>query len=508
MGSSWAFVCSTLLVLAALSSATKDEHIVEQRPITFDADNKDVEVPDSLLLQREVDLTELFDLRDFFTGQVIVPPSEQLDSQSEREGSRPGVLTPGRQPGFGGRSFGPYVQDYEVQFPLARPTHDNLQAICLHGDRRRTYPDSYFPASGFSKLKRMAGAVNMAESRFSTCCEGNQTWGTEATLCCAKQAWELSVRSFCKEDSSVKDRLYECCRGKGDEMLNCFNRKAPNPNYEPTEEIPLPPLPSTVEFYFDPLSCQRTVMTPYRIRGNRRTMQTKPSTSHKTDINFPLGRPTADNIESLCLNQNQRPLYNVKCLPGVDYEWLARQAKTINRMEKGFKQCCKKKQDVLNCADRKWSEELDRFCLKSRHVDFHCCSGDGANERYNCFQNISSDPHYTAYVTSATEELSLNKICDTHKIIKKTFPGVFPLKSLVGHCCPLPEQEKATCSVQKLEEMSATLCSSGGTAPPVVRRCCRMPTQKTSQCVSKILMNAISKATKALHKKKKRCPIS
>lgn len=98
-------------------------------------------------------------------------------------------------------------------------------------------------------------------------------------------------------------------------------------------------------------------MTPYSIRGNRKKKEKKPSASQKVDINFPPGRPTADTIESLCGNQKLRPLYTVKCLPGLGYEELARQAKTINRIEKGFKQCCKKKQDVLNCADGKVKQD-------------------------------------------------------------------------------------------------------------------------------------------------------
>ncbi|XP_039974488.1 extracellular matrix protein 1-like isoform X2 [Xiphias gladius] len=490
MGSSWALVCSTVLVSVLLSSASKDEHIFEQREVTFDPNKKEIETPDSFMLQREVEWTDLF---------------------NPKVSSRPGSLRPMEHPrSFGPRSHGgPLILDYPVQFPLGRPTSDNLQAICLHGYRRPSYPDSYFPASGFGQQRRRASAVNKAESWFSTCCQENRTWVREVMLCCATQAWELSVKSFCEEDSSVKDRLYECCRLTGSDMLTCFDTNAPNPNYEPTEEIPLPPLPSTASFSFDPNTCQRTVMTPYSVTGNRRKKEKKPSTSKKTDINFPPGRPTAESIESVCLNQNLRPLYNVKCLPGSGYGGLARRAKTINRMEKGFKQCCKKKQDVLNCADRKWREELDKFCLDKNggHVDFYCCSGDVANDRYNCFQKISPDPHYN--MTSATEELSLNNICDTHKIIKKKFPVGFPLKSFVDQCCPLSEQDKTNCSVQKLQEISETLCSPGRASPPAVRRCCRLPSQKTSQCLSKILMDAITKATNVLRqKKKKMCPLS
>lgn len=86
-------------------------------------------------------------------------------------------------------------QQYPVQFPLARPSLDNLQAICLHSDHRPRYPDSYFPPSGFGAMRRRASAVNNAESWFSTCCHGNQTWGMDVTLCCATQAVSLT---FCK----------------------------------------------------------------------------------------------------------------------------------------------------------------------------------------------------------------------------------------------------------------------------------------------------------------------
>lgn len=82
----------------------------------------------------------------------------------------------------------------------------------------------------------------------------------------------------------------------------------------------------------------------------------EPPSSQKTDIDFPPGRPTEDTIKSVCHNQILRPLYNVKCLPGVGYKWLAHQAKTINRMEKGFKQCCKKK-NTLTCAEQKVKQE-------------------------------------------------------------------------------------------------------------------------------------------------------
>lgn len=96
-------------------------------------------------------------------------------------------------------------------------------------------------------------------------------------------------------------------------------------------------------------------MTPKSVKGNERQNDEKPI---KVDISFPPGRPTADAIQSLCQNQRSRPLYTVSCLTDVGHAWLARQAKAINRIEKGYKKCCKKQQDVLNCADRKVKQEI------------------------------------------------------------------------------------------------------------------------------------------------------
>ncbi|XP_034553427.1 extracellular matrix protein 1-like isoform X2 [Notolabrus celidotus] len=418
MGSSRALVCSTAFILVLLSSASEDQHMFEQREITFDLDEFMQEIIPDHFIQKEKDFSDLLDPKEFPIEQVMMTPPNLHDIQRERGSSRPGSLAPsGRRPGFGPRSFGgPPMLEYPVQFPLSRPTSDNLQAICVFGDRRPRYPDSYFPSSGFGKLKRMASAVNMAESWFGTCCKGNQTWERGVTLCCATKAWELSVKMFCEEDSSVKDRLYDCCRLRGSDQLSCFNNNAPNPNYEATEELPVPELSSADSFDFDPSTCQRPVMTPYSVRGSRQKKMKKPLASQKADINFPPGRPTVDVIEQLCQNQKLRPLYNVKCLPGSGYELVARQAKTINRIEKGFKQCCKQNQNTFNCADRKWREELDKFC-RSEQVNSNCCTAGEANDRYNCFQSISPDPYFNK--TSASEVLSLHRICDTHKIIKK-----------------------------------------------------------------------------------------
>lgn len=111
-------------------------------------------------------------------------------------------------PFFVPRSFaGPPIEDYPVQFPPSRPTANNLQAICLNGDRRPRYSDSYFPASGFGQQRQRAKAVNNLEAWYGKCCEDYQTGNSEQTLCCATQAVSFSA-AF--KSSGVSYSLCEC----------------------------------------------------------------------------------------------------------------------------------------------------------------------------------------------------------------------------------------------------------------------------------------------------------
>lgn len=111
------------------------------------------------------------------------------------------------------------------------------------------------------------------------------------------------------------------------------------------------PLTHLCLIFYRPVGTQHNFQEHSNKRKEKKRKQ--PPSSQKASINFPLGRPTADNIESLCKNQRLRPLYSVKCLAGPHYKLLTQQAKSINRIEKGFKQCCKKKQGVLDCVEQK-----------------------------------------------------------------------------------------------------------------------------------------------------------
>ncbi|KAM4601087.1 extracellular matrix protein 1 [Polymixia lowei] len=501
---SWALVCSCAFVLVFITAASEDEPSIEQREVTFDIDAilREMNHPEPVIMQKEVDLADLFETIEQIKVTSAPLNPDLLKAQSEKGWPR-----------FGPRSFGgPPSLDYPVQFPPGRPTPTNLQAICLHGDRRPRYPDTYFPQSGFGQLKRRATAVNHAESLFSMCCKGNQNWDQEVTLCCVRQAWRLAVDSFCKEDTSVKDRVYHCCKIRGNARLNCFQSDAPNPAYQATEEVTVSPVPSASHFPFDPNTCQRSELTPGNIKG-RKQRRPSPSTPQNISISFPPGRPSAADIESLCRYRKLRPRYDLKCLPNKGYGWLARQSKTINRVEKGFKQCCKRKQEVLTCADGKWREEMDRYCREEKggKLNFPCCEKAEDSERYECFHARAPHPGYDVDLLAATaaslEDPSLGQICETHKIIKKKSPVGFPLQGFVDQCCPLSSEQRSSCIQEKVVKMSKKLCSARK-ASSTVRQCCHISSQSSSQCFSNILMNAITKATNTPRLRKRKCPLS
>lgn len=475
----WAFVCSSALSLLCLGSASTDDHLLQQREVTFDPSHimqAESQPLDLHLLQTEMDLSDLLE-----------GLKEQPSPGFSPRASRPRPAGPGAS-----------AERFSVRFPLARPSPENIQAICRHGDRRPRYPESFFPASGYGVLKRRADAVNTLEAWFGGCCGDNRT--EEVTLCCATQAWEKSASHFCEVDFSIKAPHFHCCKKRGSERLSCFDNSAKDPSYSPTEQESVQPVPAKAKFSFDPQSCPGTAEIPQSIRKNREN-ETAPTTFSENNLIFPPAEPTDSNIESLCENQQLRPRYKTKCLAVRGNDLVIHQAKTINRLEKRFKNCCKTQRRILQCAQRSWADEMKRFCQggKGKKVDFQCCNG---RSQFDCFRNMSKDPGYNK--TAFSESLSLDNLCNTHELIRKRFSVGFSLKNIESKCCHGAFMLRKTCIPEELGELFKSKCAKRD-VPPSVRRCCRA---SSPECFNKIVMDSITKAAIFTNQKKKRCPAS
>ncbi|XP_053092843.1 extracellular matrix protein 1 [Pangasianodon hypophthalmus] len=362
---------------------------------------------DYVTLQREIGLpTELLDM----LKQLPVGPE----------------VTVGQK----GPCIKPCSMDLSIPFPLARPTIENILAICRYSNLRPRYTEDMLPKSGFGHLYRQASAVNQLESWFTMCCS-NDTQDEGLTLCCAQQAWDKSLSNFCEEEFSIKTSHYHCCRKNGPAKWDCFEKEAPDPLYQP----PGHQEPNTIQgFAFNSSSCQKTSVSEIMPRPE---MVTEPSTlrwaeqrivippipvssgeeevlwiasdyvsspqSMRQSISFPLARPTTANILAICQYSNQRPRYLKERLPRSGFGYLHRQASAVNQLESWYTVCCANgpHDDVLTlcCAQQAWEKSLSAFCeeeftIKTNH--YHCCKEDGP-AKWDCFEKEASDTSYRPY---------------------------------------------------------------------------------------------------------------
>ncbi|KAL0985384.1 hypothetical protein UPYG_G00156200 [Umbra pygmaea] len=480
-----------LFVLVCASTAFEDELDIGQRPVTFDLDDV-VQEPSQMnpVLQRPLEFWEMLDRK----GHSSIVDSDM----TQREVTF--VLNPefptGGHPVAGPRSF--VNSNPSVVFPPGQPTPENLQAICLHSSHRPRYPASFYPRSGFGYLHRQGDAVNRLESWYSTCCHGNWTQNVDLMLCCVRQAWNQSISKFCEEEFSVKTSHYGCCR-KTEDRDRCFNEAAPNPTYMPiTEETGSTPDPEP-GFTFDPNTCHSPPRSQAVPRGVRENLQV----AHRdTDISFPPGRPTSQNIGLVCRLVNRQLLYKRKCLPSTGYRWLARRVKAVKQLEGGFRRCCKGQEDVLACADKRWREVIDRFCDKEKTMrapKSSCCDAGEGEQRYNCFSNSAPNPAYDKelHYWSDAQTPSLGHICETQKIIKEKFV-FFPLQSIVGLCCTQPTEQRTSCVDEQLVMHAEIWCSVERNPPSTVApKCCLRSSKYRPKCFSDQLIKSIAKATKS-----------
>ncbi|KAF4100622.1 hypothetical protein G5714_018818 [Onychostoma macrolepis] len=143
----------------------------------------------------------------------------------------------------------------ESSFPPARPSANNLNAVCLYGNGRPRYPAFCFPSSSYAYAHRAGNAVNRLESWLNQCCYGGLALGNGQILCCAKQAWETALSYFCTEEYSTMTLVNECCEKNGEERWNCFERQAPNPSYQPLCGYTAPLITPDTIFTWDPNTC-------------------------------------------------------------------------------------------------------------------------------------------------------------------------------------------------------------------------------------------------------------
>uniref|UniRef100_A0A286XKU1 Extracellular matrix protein 1 n=1 Tax=Cavia porcellus TaxID=10141 RepID=A0A286XKU1_CAVPO len=71
---------------------------------------------------------------------------------------------------------------------------------------------------------------------------------------------------------------------------------------------------------------------------------------------FPPGRPSADNLNQICLPDRQPVLYGPWNLPQTGYSHLSRQGETLNLLETGYSRCCRCQSTThrLECAKLVW----------------------------------------------------------------------------------------------------------------------------------------------------------
>ncbi|XP_063803228.1 extracellular matrix protein 1 isoform X2 [Pseudophryne corroboree] len=143
---------------------------------------------------------------------------------------------------------------------------------------------------------------------------------------------------------------------------------------------------------------QRIVQRPLLRQGEqvlspRGRRPVSSSTNNLKD--FPPGRPSNSNIDSICWSSRVKVSYGLHNIPQTGFSHLSRQGNAINELEEGFTRCCLQS-DQLRCAVEVWKNSMDNFCtaeftVKTRH--YHCCKWYGS-EREACFSNEAPNPSY------------------------------------------------------------------------------------------------------------------
>uniref|UniRef100_A0A8C1TVP7 Extracellular matrix protein 1b n=1 Tax=Cyprinus carpio TaxID=7962 RepID=A0A8C1TVP7_CYPCA len=301
--------------------------------------------------------------------------------------------------------FGP-----EVDFPPAFPKTGNLQDICQFSKAPVRYPKDMFPQDGFGHAFRQADAINKLQSWYGVCCGIDKT--QEEQICCAEQAWKKSLAAYCSQEFSIKTSHYVCCKKSGKARWSCFDKEASNTSYNVSSEVSNGNSPQKIQgFKYNSSACKgSSVACPEALMKQTEA----PYTS------FPPVRLDSSNIIHICAHHKLRLRIFPKCLPRTRYDWLIRQAKIINVLEREYNQCYEEKKDQQLCAEKKWKKMVDEFCkdeMKTNGQQFECCGKNKEEEQYSCFAASAPDPEYRptdGALSPSAAPPTLQTLRDTH----------------------------------------------------------------------------------------------
>ncbi|XP_053561434.1 extracellular matrix protein 1 [Bombina bombina] len=392
------------------------------------------------------------------------------------------VLSPrGRRPSKGlTTSTGNNLQD----FPPGYPSPSNIGNICSKKRPKINYGPHNLPQTGFSHLSRQGGAINSMEEGYAECCRQS------GRLHCLKNVWKTVLQDFCDEEFSVKTRHYHCCTKKGSERETCFSKDASNPSYS------IPPKPADLHEIGS--ADAPSVGSPRSVRPCSPSSPKchKDSKFKHPDLSFPPGEPKSSNIQNICKLRKLRPFYAQSQLPQSGFGHYVRQAKTINRLEKEYKKCCK--DDNVPCAHTAWEKVLAQFCghekvVKSKH--YECCKKRDRVGMYHCFASNAPYPEYdrevdTMDLSNITEE-TLSTLCGDSKLLTKQKQVPLLVSGLRESCCMLPSDTVQSCAEEQKEKYIEALCSSKKDVWKDSHDCCIKENPEKEECFNSYLQNVM-----------------
>ncbi|XP_063002019.1 extracellular matrix protein 1 [Elgaria multicarinata webbii] len=388
--------------------------------------------PSGDLSQHEIDLSAM---RPDIPLQKIM--DDDLPFAFSPRGRRPfcyGGLLCNRQP--------PWYRLEE--FPPARPTLSNIDNICAGERKKVSYGPWNLPQTGFSHLSRQGKALNNLEKGFDRCCRLPR----DERLSCSNTVWLDALEKFCYSEGTIKTKPFHCCKLRDLRRELCFADEAPFPNYD---------FNGTDDEWPDKKPSTQVLVLP--------------------TLSFPPSEPTAANIKDVCELRKFRLTYPPSSLPQPFYDWFMRQARTINRLGKALKKCCRKAD--VGCAHRGWEKTLTQYCKEEFAVKDkrdHCCNVEMSEADYSCFASQTPYPKYNA-------EIGLVSLAEITPALLDTFCGQYTLLTKQRHipalvqnitetCCKLQGTERTQCAEEVKSQFITALCGTQRNTWRDSKECC------------------------------------